>query len=148
MKNKKFFTLLEMIVTFALLSLLVGIAVRGYSFEKNNIDIRRSEGIINSIYIDQELRYKTFGRYIDSVDIITNKKGYILSPNGDKIVVTNDLANDGELSIVALTDNKIGIAYSYNDKCYGLVAEPNNENKTFSVYNLDQITCSGNGVAN
>jgi type II secretory pathway pseudopilin PulG len=148
MRNKKFFTLLEMIVTFALLSLLLGIAVRGYSFEKSNIDNRRSESIINTIYIDQELRYKTFGRYIDSVDIITNKKGYILSPSGDKIVVTNDLANDGELSIVAISDDKIGIAYSYNDKCYGFVAGPNYSNKTFSIYKLDQITCSGSGVAN
>jgi|694.fasta_scaffold118336_1 type II secretory pathway pseudopilin PulG len=148
MRNNKFFTLLEMIVTFALLSLLLGIAVRGYSFEKNNIDNRRSEGIINTIYIDQELRYKTFGRYIDSVDIITNKTGYILSPNGDKIVVTNDLANDGELSIVAISDDKIGIAYNYNDKCYGFVSEPKYKNKTFSIYKLDQITCSGNGVAN
>ena len=145
MRNKKFFTLLEMIVTFALLSLLLGIAVRGYSFEKSNIDNRRSEGIINTIYIDQELRYKTFGRYIDSVDIITNKKGYILSPSGDKIVVTNDLANDGELSIVAISDDKIGIAYN---KCYGFVAGPNYSNKTFSIYKLDQITCSGSGVAN
>jgi len=146
MNNKKMFTLLEMIVTFVMLALIVTIAVRNYTFEKDNTIDKNSESLLRSLYIEQEQNYIKFGRYIDDIDIITKNKGYISSINQEEIIVTNSSASDNQISIKSIGSDKIYIAYNKNGKCYELIGEPKNTNVKISVYSSDSIDCRSGGI--
>lgn len=140
------FTLLEMIVAFVLLALIITIAIRNYSFEKNNTIDKNSENLLRSLYIDQEQNYIKYGRYIDDVSIITNNKGYISSISQDNIIITNSSASDNQISIKTIGNDKIYIAYNKNGKCYELVGEPNNTNVKVSVYKSENVDCRSGGI--
>lgn len=146
MINKKLFTLLEMIIGFSLLSLILLIAVRTYTFEKSSTIDKNSENLLRTLYIEQESLYNTLGRYIDDIAIITKDKGYINSINGDNIIITNNSALDGQLSIKAISSDKISIVYNKEGNCYELYGEPGNNNVKISKYLSSSIDCKSGGI--
>ncbi len=76
LKNKKGFTLMEMLIVVAIIAVLVAIAIPVYNDRLHKARVAADWANVRAYYAEIQLDYMTSGAYNTEVPVFTNEPGY------------------------------------------------------------------------
>lgn len=169
MKNKKGFTLTELIAVIAILAIIVTIAGLGISKIRDNVLEGQKENVINTIKVEAKKYYSETG--IKKVPVVVlietgrieadekrNGESVVIDPVSNKSLncsyvdftdsdsgewVSSDVCDDG-----IMLENAVTLTYTYKDKSGSVISSGNydnsKENEWFGMANNQSLSISPN----